>query len=73
MRFMSKSDENGIAIISNLPVFDRESIQVYHKDFDVPITAGRRTVRVDLKADKVVEVTVTMQKKGAEVLVEKPR
>lgn len=68
IRFSSSTDENGVALIKNLPVNKTESLAVSHDDFDMPISGRDRSIRVDLKPGEVAEVTIQMQEKGVDAL-----
>ena len=67
-RFSAKTDAAGIATINSLPVNSTESIAVSLKGFEMPINGTDRNVSVDLKPDKIAEVTVRMQPEGTQVL-----
>ena len=68
-RYSTKTDENGIAEIANLPN-NRRSRQLYvdHKEFELPIDDRRREFNFDFDDAEVTEVTVKLQKKGTEVI-----
>ncbi len=69
LRFKETTDENGVAIIRNLPVTTSQPIGVSHDDYDMPIDGQRRFLKVDL-TNTVTEVTIEMQEKGTDALGE---
>ncbi len=68
--FSGTTDENGSAVIINLPANSTQSIAVEHSGFEMPISGDDRSVRVDLKPDTVNEITIKMQEKGTDSLGE---
>ena len=66
-RYSTKTDEDGIAEIANLPN-NRRSRQLYvaHKEFELPIDGRRREFKFEFDDAEVTEVTVKLQKKGTE-------
>ena len=67
-RFSTTTDQQGIAVINNLPTDTTESVSVHHDDFEMPIAGGERSVAVELKPGMAATVTVKMQKMGTEHL-----
>jgi len=66
-RYSTKTDENGIAEIANLPINRRSrALYVAHKEFELPIDGRRREFKFEFDDADVTEVTVKLQKKGTE-------
>ncbi|MDD5010902.1 MAG: hypothetical protein PHQ00_02135 [Phycisphaerae bacterium] len=69
--FTATTDENGTAIIRNLPGYSA-NFEVVHLDYELPIKTefdyGRREARAELSAGKTSTIAVVMQKKGKEFL-----
>jgi len=69
--YTSKTDKDGVAVISNLPVRRSQQIAIFHDQFEMPIVGSARRVEVELKPGEVSEIHVQLQKKGTELLGEK--
>ncbi len=71
-RFQATSDENGVALVTNLPALGEDSFSVNHPALELPTVRDpdlfRRWRTVNLTPGKVAEVTVKLQPKGTEVI-----
>jgi hypothetical protein len=69
--FRALSDENGVALVRNLPA-SHQSYFVSHTNYAMPISraggGARRSASVDLSSGETGRVTVKMQKMGTEEL-----
>ncbi|TWU11393.1 hypothetical protein CA54_02000 [Symmachiella macrocystis] len=64
MRFRAKTNDEGVAVILNLPGRPNIGLNVIHNDFDQPALQGRRFRNVDLKPGESTEITIRMEPKG---------
>ncbi len=67
-RYDVSTDDQGVATIHNLPVSASEGLAVEHDRYEIPIDAGQHWASVELKPEKVAEITIRMQVRGTEVL-----
>ena len=71
--FSGTSDARGIAVVSNLPSFDKpESFLVSHSDYEMPIDTNNgydeRSAKMSTQRGVTTMMTVQLQKKGTQML-----
>lgn len=69
-RFADKTNDQGIAVIRNLPQATSVGLSASHEEFLHPIVNGRRSTNVSLVSGETKQVVLQMQEVGAEVLGE---
>ncbi len=59
-RYSQKTNQDGIAIIGDLPIGKSESVYVFNDQFAIPTFQGGRQVRVDIKDTNPVELEIEL-------------
>ena len=69
-RFFGETDENGIAILHDLPAKSRRSqmLSIASESYELPIVGRDREINFKFADEGITEVVVTMQVKGTEVM-----
>ncbi len=68
-RYTVVTDENGMAVLKNLPDTRlARALSVEHDDYELPISGRHRNATFEFAEDGVTEVTLKLQKKGTDVL-----
>ena len=67
-RYFGKSDDNGIAILHDLPPNSGPSLSISCKGYELPIVGRRREINFKFTDEGMTEVVATMQVEGTEVM-----
>ena len=69
-RFFGKTDDNGIAILHDLPPKSRSSqmLDISSEGYELPIVGRDRKINFEFADEGVTEVVATMQLKGTQVM-----
>lgn len=69
-RFLATTNEQGIAIVKNLPATKAERLLIVHDKFEMAIIDNDRKTHVELKADQMNKTTIKLQAKGVDAIGE---
>lgn len=69
-RFSAATNDEGIAVIRNLPALTSVGIGASHDDYQQPIAGRDRSTDVNLVVGETTELVIKMQEKGKDVLGE---
>jgi hypothetical protein len=70
-RYQAMSDENGVALVTDLPALGEQSFSVKHPTLELPASRDpgfRRSATANLTPGTVAEVTVRLEPKGTRVI-----
>jgi len=67
-RYVTKTDEHGVAIIRSMPTNRTEGLVANLEGYEMPLNGTEREIRIDLKPGVVTEVTIKLQPAGTDVL-----
>ena len=67
-RYFGKSDDEGIAILHDLPSSSRRSLSISCEGYELPIVGRQREINFELADEGMTEVVATMQVEGTEVM-----
>ncbi|MFK7818362.1 MAG: hypothetical protein AB8G99_06575, partial [Planctomycetaceae bacterium] len=63
-----KTNQDGVAVIKNLPATGPQRVAVEHEKFEQAATGDRRVTQVLLEPDKVAEITIKLQPRGTQTI-----
>lgn len=71
LSYSAVTDENGIAVLTNIPAFTRR-LSINHPDFEAPFETENysRDIRFELSPGETTEIEVTLQPKGTDSLAD---
>ena len=67
-RYFGKSDDNGIAILHDLPDSSRRTLSIRCIGYELPIVGRRREINFEFADEGMTEVVATMQVEGTQVM-----